>query len=106
MNPDGVQAISAYANSLGLSQPLLGNFGGLGRNLLRLNGETNFDINAYKNFNIKESFRFQLRAEFYNAFNNTSFQDISRLITAPDFGQYTTVGQNARIIQLAARFIF
>ena len=31
--------------------------------------------------------RFQIRSEFYNAFNNTSFQEMSRTITAPDFGQ-------------------
>jgi len=105
-SPDGVQAVSSYATSVGLSQPLLGNFGTMGRNVLRLNGESNFDWNVYKNFNITESVRFQFRAEFYNVFNNTSFQDVSRVITAPDFGQYTTVGQNARFIQLGARFVF
>lgn len=97
---------SAYAQSLGLSQPLLGNFGNFGRNMLRLNGERNFDWNVYKNFSVSESVKFQIRAEFYNIFNNTSFQEVSRVITAPDFGQYTAVGQNARIIQLGARFVF
>jgi outer membrane receptor protein involved in Fe transport len=106
LNTDPISPISLYAQSLGLSQPLLGNIGSLGRNVLRVNGETNFDLNIYKNFNVTETAKFQVRAEFYNAFNNTSFQDVSRLITQQDFGQYTTVGQNARIIQLAARFIF
>src|SRR5207247_239047 len=49
-NTDPIQAISAYAASLGLSQPLLGNFGGLGRNVFRLNGERNFSWNVFKNF--------------------------------------------------------
>jgi hypothetical protein len=89
-NPDGVQAISSYAASLGLSQPLLGNIGNLGRNVVRINGERNFDWNLYKNFGITETTRFQIRGEFYNVFNNTSFQDVSRVITAPDFGQYTS----------------
>lgn len=106
LNTDPQQRISAYAESLGLSQPLLGNIGNMGRNVLRLNGETNFDFNVYKNFNITERARFQIRGEFYNLFNNTSFQEISRTITAPDFGQYTVVGQNARYVQLAVRFIF
>jgi hypothetical protein len=105
-NPDGVQTISAYAASLGLSQPLLGNIGNLGRNVLRINGERNFDWNVYKNFGITEDIRFQIRGEFYNVFNNTSFQDVARNIAATNFGQYTTVGQNARLIQLAARFVF
>lgn len=97
-SPDGVQAVSAYATSLGLSQPLLGNFGGMGRNVLRLNGETNFDWNVYKNFNITESVRFQFRAELYNVFNNTSFQDVSRVITAP------TSGSTPRLARTRASF--
>ena len=105
-NPDGLQSISAYAASLGLSQPLLGNFGNLGRNVLRLNGERNFDWNIYKNFRFWESAYFQLRAEGYNLFNNTSFQEVDRIITNPAFGQYNVVGQNARSFQVGARFVF
>ena len=97
---------SNYAQSLGLTQPFLGGFGTLGRNTNRVNGEVNFDWNLYKNFIITEQVRFQIRAEFYNLFNNTSFQDVARTITQNDFGQYTTVGQNARFMQLGARFIF
>jgi len=106
LNTDPVQRISNYAASLGLSQPLLGNIGNLGRNVVRTNGERNFDLTVYKNFNLNETVKFQIRSEFYNAFNNTAFQDVSRLITATDFGQYTTVAQNARILQLGARFVF
>jgi hypothetical protein len=105
-NPDGAQAISTYANSLGLSQPLLGNFGTLGRNTHRLNGERNFDWNIMKNFSVGEGRSFQLRGEFYNMFNNTSFQEVNRNISNPQFGRYTVVAQDARIIQLGARFVF
>lgn len=105
-NPDGVQAISAYAVSLGLSQPLLGNFGTMGRNVLRLNGEKNFDWNLYKNFRFTERVNFQVRAEGYNMFNNTSFQEADRNIANPAFGQYSVVGQNARSFQVGARMIF
>ncbi|MDX1983055.1 MAG: carboxypeptidase regulatory-like domain-containing protein [Bryobacteraceae bacterium] len=106
LNTDPVQPISSYAQSLGLSQPLLGNFGGLGRNVLRLNGERNFDWNLYKNFNFTESKFLQFRAEFYNVFNNTSFQTVDATITSPSFGQYQTVAQDARFIQLGLRFVF
>ena len=105
-NPDGAQAISAYAVSLGLSQPLLGNFGNMGRNVLRLNGEKNFDWNIYKNFRFTERVNFQIRAEGYNMFNNTSFQEVDRNIANPAFGQYNVVAQNARWFQLGARMIF
>jgi outer membrane receptor protein involved in Fe transport len=110
-SPFGVAAVngvnvSTYATSLGLSQPLLGNFGNLGRNSFRLNGLHNFDWNVYKNFRIGERANFQLRGEFYNLFNNVSFSTVTNTITSASFGDYTTVAQNARTIQLGARFVF
>jgi len=104
-------AISNYASSLGLSQPFLGNFGTIGRNVLRLNGQRNFDWNLYKNFHFSERVNFQLRSEFYNIFNLHAFQQLAGAnnqvpITSPQFGQYTTVSQNARTIQVGARIVF
>jgi hypothetical protein len=106
LNSDPVQRISTYAASLGLSQPLLGNFGQMGRNVLRLNGERNFDFNVYKTFRLQENTKLELRGEFYNLFNNTSFGDVNRNITNTSFGQYTSVAQDARFVQVAARLIF
>jgi hypothetical protein len=106
VNPDGFQAISAYASSLGLSQPLIGNIGSLGRNVARINGERNFDLSVYKNLALQERWKLQLRGEFYNAFNNTSFQGVDITITSPNFGQYLSVGQGSRFVQLAARLVF
>ncbi|PWT98710.1 MAG: hypothetical protein C5B51_28605 [Terriglobia bacterium] len=104
-------AISNYATSLGLSQPLIGNFGTLGRNILRLNGQRNFDWNLYKNFHFSERVNFQLRSEFYNIFNLHAFQQVAGQnnqvpITSAQFGQYTAVSQNARTIQVGARIVF
>jgi len=106
LNSDPVQRISAYAESLGLSQPLLGNFGTLGRNVARLNGQVNFDWQVYKDTAIREQLKFQIGAEFYNIFNNTSFQEVNRNISNPNFGQYTTVATDARWIQLRARLVW
>ncbi len=100
------QTLSAYAASLGFSQPLLGNYGNLGRNTRRLNGERNFDWNVFKDTPITERFTLQLRFEFYNIFNNTAFQDVNRTITSPTFGQYTTVTQDSRNVQIGARLLF
>jgi len=100
-------AISSYAQSLGLSQPLLGNFGTLGRNALRLNGQLEFDWNVYKDFHFSERAYFELRSEFYNIFNAHAFLTMtSNNITSPSFGDYNQVSQNARTIQVGARFIF
>jgi hypothetical protein len=100
-------AVSNYALKLGLSQPLIGNFGTLGRNVLRLNGQTEFDWNLYKNFHFSERVNFQIRSEFYNIFNQHAFlQMASSNITSTQFGQYTSVSENARTIQVGARIIF
>ena len=99
--------MSAYAASLGLSQPLLGNFGSLGRNVLRLNSQTNFDWDIYKNFPVKEKLNLQLRGEFYNMFNQVAFQGLtSSTITSGNFGVYNTLSQNPRLIQLGLRVVF
>jgi len=104
-------AISNYALNLGLSQPLVGNFGTLGRNVLRLNGQMNFDWNLYKNFHFSERVNFQLRSEFYNIFNQHAFLAMGTPntvtpITSTQFGQYTQVSQNARTIQVGVRIVF
>jgi hypothetical protein len=108
LNADTTQRISAYAEGLGLSQPLLGNYGTLGRNTHRLNGERNFDWNIYKDFYFsrEHDVKLQFRTELYNVFNNTAFQDVNRNITGAAFGQYTTVAQNARFMQMALRLVF
>jgi hypothetical protein len=100
------QPTSTYAASLGLTQPLLGNFGTLGRNVHRLNGEVNQDLILFKNFAVTERAFFQIRAELYNAFNNTSFQEMDANITSPTFGNYLTTTGPGRWIQLGARFVF
>lgn len=104
LNTDSVagRRISAYAASLGLTQPLLGNFGALGRNTHRLNGTTNFDWNVYKTTRISERFELKLRCEMYNVFNHHSFRDVSRNISNTAFGQYTTPEQSQRFLQLGA----
>ena len=106
LTADPGQKISAYAAQLGMSQPLLGNLGGLGRNALRLNGERQFNWNIYKKTRITEKTTLELRGEFYNIFNNHAFQDVQRSISAAAFGQYTTTSQNARTVQLGARLEF
>ncbi|MBL8176869.1 MAG: carboxypeptidase regulatory-like domain-containing protein [Bryobacterales bacterium] len=104
LNNDAVagRRIATYAQSLGLSQQLLGTFGNLGRNSHRLNGQTDYTWNVYKRFSFAERMNLQVRAEMYNTFNNVSFLDVNRNITNAAFGQYTTAAGNQRIFQLGA----
>ncbi len=85
----------------------MGNYGNLGRNVLRLNGQAQFDSSFYKNFHFVEKANFQIRAEFYNLLNQHAFLSMSSSnITSSSFGQYNAVSQNARTVQVAARIVF
>jgi len=83
----------------------------LGQNVLRLNSQTNFDWDIFKNFHFSERVNLQLRGECYNIFNLHAFQQVASanngpVITSPSFGQYTAVSLNARTIQIGARVVF
>lgn len=44
-----------------------------GRNTLKLPGINNLDFSVFKNFAIREGWRLQVRADFFNAFNHPQF---------------------------------
>jgi hypothetical protein len=67
----------------------------------------NLDASLIKNIRIREGMRFQIRAEAFNALNNTNFFPAGQIldITSSSFGRLTqTTG--ARVIQFAGRFEF
>lgn len=91
----------------GLAQPLLGNFGTLGRNVFRENGLTNFDWTLGKTAPITERVKLQFQAQIFNVFNNTSFSLLGRSLAAPqNFGYYQGTNTTARNITLNLRLIW
>jgi hypothetical protein len=68
-------------------------------------GTINEDFGLQKDHRIREKVRFQLRAEFLNAFNRHQLGGIVTNVTDPLFGQVTGVSGN-RAIQLGARVDF
>ena len=89
-----------------------GTFGNASRNLLHGPGINNWDFQLFKDTNITESTRLELRIEFYNVFNHENFWagGIVNNVQAPNFGQAIadnpSTGQGPRLIQLAAKFYF
>jgi len=82
----------------------------LGNSAFRLTQIRNFgviseDIGLQKNQTFKEKYRFQLRAEFLNAFNRHQLGGINTTITNPAFGQVTSVS-GFRVVQVGTRFDF
>jgi hypothetical protein len=77
--------------------------GNIGIGALRTPGLWNIDLSLAKEFAIRESMRFQIRADAFNAFNHTNLSGLNTSITSPFFGDLrSTTG--ARVIQLNARF--
>jgi hypothetical protein len=62
-----------WFNTSVFSQPLAGEFGNSGRNILREPGISNWDMGLVKYFNLTERAKFQLRVETFNTFNHTQW---------------------------------
>jgi hypothetical protein len=89
-----------------LTQPLIGHYGNMGRNVLRLNSLTQFDWIILKNTAINESVTAQFRAEFFNVFNNTAFAGFQNTLSSPSFGTYQSTLTRGREIQLALKLLW
>jgi hypothetical protein len=106
-DPGGGARNPNLVTNSGLAQPLLGNFGTLGRNAFRLNGLTLFDWNMAKDFTVTESMRVNFQAQMYNVFNNTQFSRPGTSLAAPaNFGYYQDTDTNTRNFTLALRLIW
>lgn len=97
-------------NRFAFEQPGEGTFGNSGRNILRGEGLNNIDFSLFKNADITERLRIQIRAEFFNLLNHTQFGPFpgSSFSLDPNsqFGVYRSIQQEARIVQLGLKFIF
>jgi hypothetical protein len=71
-------------------------------------GLNNWDFQLFKDTNITESTRLELRIEFYNVFNHTQFDPagiVTDINAGSAFGQ-VFAAHHPREIQLAAKFYF
>jgi len=75
------------------------------RNQFRGPGFWNFDFGTFKNFQLRESVRLQLRAEFYNLFNHANMF-VDGASAEVNEGQVTGFKDGRRNVQLAAKIIF
>ncbi len=104
-----------FSSNYNFSQPLLGNNGTCGRNIVRLPGLLNFNWSLSKDVLLSESgplgsgpWNLQLRAELYNALNNPSFTiaSVNNLYVSnpTTFGAVSPLPQ--RKMQLVARIVW
>jgi hypothetical protein len=110
-HPAGALGPRLY-NSDAFAAPQGLTYGNSGRNVLSLPHRTNFDMGLFKNFAVREEMHFEFRAEAFNVFNHTQWSaiDNSACYGADNCSSSTfltaTSAHNARILQLAAKFVF
>lgn len=85
--------------------PAVGHFGTASNGAFLGPGMERWDIGAMKNFAFGESYRFQFRAEFFNAFNHTNPSTVDTGLNDASFGQITNT-RMPREIQLGAKLYF
>ena len=117
-NPGSAHQLTNWFNTAAFAQPLPGQFGDSGRNILREPGINNWDVGLDKTFNLTERLHFQLRVETFNTFNHADYgldpsqagvgpgqSAVGNSITGPGFGQ-VTLARPGRIVQLGGKVTF
>lgn len=127
-NPNSgfTKSTTKWFNTAAFAQPLAGQFGNSGRNILRAPGINNFDMGVAKSISFFEGIALQLRLESFNTFNHTqygvdpsqpgaspgnigldtNFNDQAALGSASDnFGKIISA-RPGRILQLGAKISF
>jgi len=104
-NPGGGSRNPNLITNSGLAQPLIGHFGTLGRNVIRLNPLIESDLTLGRQFTLKpERLKLKLQAQFFNVFNNTTFSTVGNSLSSPStFGYYNGTDTNSRRIALTGR---
>ncbi len=80
------RGISRWFNTDAFRAPAPFRFGTAGRSILNGPATANLDLSLIKMFPIRESWRFELRAEFFNLFNHANFNLPGHSLGAPGFG--------------------
>jgi hypothetical protein len=81
---DNYKQTLQYFTPLVFGRPVNGSLGNVGRNALTGPGYQNWDISLYKNTQITERVKAQLRFETFNTFNHTQFVNPGSGISVPN----------------------
>ncbi len=103
-NPRSTSA-RTYFNSDQFSLQALGTFGSSSQRFFHGPGLDNWDVALRKSTQIYEGYSLEFRAEFFNVFNHTQFNNPDGNQSAADFGEVSTA-RDPRIGQVALRFAF
>jgi hypothetical protein len=85
--------------------PPLADFGNSSPNIIRGPGRNNWDISLFKEIPVREGVKFQLRGEFFNAFNHASFRSPNVDASSLSYGTVSDAGP-PRLVQIALKLLF
>jgi hypothetical protein len=97
--------IRQWFNTSVFAANAIGTIGSARRGQLRAPGDWNLDYSLFKNFQLAEHKRLQLRAEAFNVFNHANLGAPGTTVNSPSFGVISTAA-DPRIMQLALRLSF
>jgi hypothetical protein len=104
------QSLAQWFNTAAFTAPAPYTYGNVGRTLPNVSGDGlfNLDFSLFKNFTVREKFRFQFRAEAFNLTNTPTFEIPGTAYGTPTFGQVTALAfyPKPRIIQFGLRMDF
>ena len=102
--PRGEQ-VARYFNTSAFALNEIGQPSTSGRNPLRGPGYANVDFSLFKNIVFRESFRFQIRSEFFNLLNRPNLGNPNGTVSSPLFGTILSASE-PRILQFGLRLAF
>ncbi|HLK47227.1 MAG TPA: TonB-dependent receptor [Bryobacteraceae bacterium] len=99
--PDGTRSKGPFC------APAIGQWGNLGLNALQGPGRHNWNLSLFKSFVLSEKrgSKIEFRAESFNIFNHTQFQNVSGTMNNSNFGQVTSAF-DPRVFQLGLKAQF
>jgi hypothetical protein len=109
--PDRVSKVSyphkagEWFNTSAFASPTVGAWGNAGFNSLRGPGRDNWNLSLFKSFAFGEERRLELRAESFNVWNHTEFDQVSNALGSSNFGQVTSA-YDPRVFQFGAKLYF
>src|SRR5579875_230693 len=102
------QSINQWFTPAAFAQPASFTFGNLARTIgnVRSDWTRNLDFSLFKNFQIKERFQLQFRAEAFNITNTPIFNRPNTTFGSSAFGVVSSQSNVPRQIQLALKLMF
>ncbi len=104
------QSIAQWFNTAAFSAPAPFTYGNVARTLPNISGATvkNLDFSLFKNFTVREKYKFQFRTEAFNLTNTPTFENPGTTFGTPTFGQVTALAffPHPRVVQFGLKMQF